>query len=77
MKKVLKDFTNGNLSVKVTKIEQEEEIVSERPMNPNENFETFHTPIIPNTTNEINPNSIGSYTKNVQGFGITITRKLK
>ncbi len=82
--KTIKNFTNGNLSVVVKKLEQSEEIISERPLNPDEDFSSFH----PNTTpvetvynnpenSQINTPFVGTYKKNIGGFGITITRKLR
>jgi len=75
-KKVLKNFDNGKLSVIVTKIEQEEEIVTERPLAPNEDFTTFHVSNIVEATPQKQP-EMGTITKNIAGFGITITRKLR
>jgi hypothetical protein len=83
-KKTLKNYTNGNLSVTVTKIEQAEEIIDERPLNPNEDFSTFHPNTMPVDTQFGNPENgqqntpfQGTYNKNIGGFGITVTRKLR
>ncbi len=82
--KVLKNFNDGRLSVTVTKIDQAEEVVSVRPLDPNEDFSVFHPTTTPLDTNSYNPDNnqqntpfVGSYTKNVGGFGINVTRKLK
>jgi nitrogen fixation protein len=79
MKKMLKNFDNGKLSVHVSKIEQEEEIISIRPLKKDEDFSSFHSSTILQNTPILqhNPIIIGSYTKNVSGFDINIIRKLK
>jgi hypothetical protein len=81
--KTLKNFDNGRLSVKVTKIEQSEEIISERPLRPDEDFGTFH-PNVENvhTNTQLFDNSQKtpfeqSYTKNVGIFNISVSRKLR
>lgn len=78
--KTIKNFDNGRLSVTVKQIEQKEEILSVRPLSPDEDFSTFH----PNSTEtpnsnqpQENPYAFGTQTKNIGGFGITITRKLR
>lgn len=82
--KVIKNFDNGQISVVVKKLDQSIEIISERPLNPDEDFSNFH----PNTTplentaynytqNQQNTPFIGTYNKNIGGIGITVTRKLK
>lgn len=82
--KTLKNFDNGRLSVTVRKLDQEEEIIEVRPLNPDEDFSTFHPNTMPVENTYSNPESgqqntpfTGTYKKNIGGFGITVTRKLR
>ena len=82
--KTLKNYTNGGISVSVTKIDQEEEIVNVRPLAPNEDFSTFHPNTTTNDNSGYNPENgqrnapvLGTVHKNVGSFGITVTRKLR
>ena len=81
--KTLKNYDNGRLSVKITKIDQAEVIISERPLRPDEDMSSFHPNIAPVETtaklNDIEQKTPyeGTYTKNVGIFNITVTRKLR
>ena len=82
--KILKNIDNGKMSVLVTKIDQQIQIISERPLNIGEDITTFHPSISPQITTNISDLSQnnntpfqGTYTKNVGSFNISVTRKYR
>lgn len=72
--KILKNFDNGRLSVTVTKIDTVEDIIHERPLEPHEDFSTFHTPMIPDNKPPVDPNN---YTVNTNGFTLNIKKSYR
>ncbi len=48
MRKILKQFNNNKMSLTVTRIEEQtEEIIEERPLREDEDFDSFHSSSLP------------------------------
>ena len=77
--KVLKEINNSRMSLTVTKIEQEEEIISVRALGVGEDINNLlgiNKPIEDNY-NQINTPFEQNYKKTSGGFTINVVRKLR
>lgn len=76
--KVLKNYETPQYSVKVTKIEQQEEIVETRELREDEDFYDFHVGDNPKTfDNNTETPYEEKFTKKVGGFKLEISRKYR